>query len=88
MSKIVGPIRRWRSEGFHGEAKSWHGLARAVRRGLTNLRTERPIKFYFIRPSQQGRQSQRLILRKLPSSRSMVTVLQPPRILSREYRQS
>jgi hypothetical protein len=22
---------RWRSEGFHGEAKTWHGLARAVR---------------------------------------------------------
>jgi len=21
---------RWRSEGFHGEAKTWHGLARAV----------------------------------------------------------
>ncbi len=28
---------RWRSEGFHGEAKSWHGLARAVRRGLANM---------------------------------------------------
>lgn len=25
---------RWRSEGYHGEAKTWHGLARAVRRGL------------------------------------------------------
>jgi IS5 family transposase len=24
---------RWRSEGFHGEAKSWHGLSRAIRRG-------------------------------------------------------
>jgi hypothetical protein len=23
-----------RSEGFHGEAKSWHSLARAIRRGL------------------------------------------------------
>jgi hypothetical protein len=32
---------RWRSEGFHGEAKSWHGLARAVRRGLTNMRIDR-----------------------------------------------
>lgn len=29
---------RWRSEGFHGEAKTWHGLARAVRRGLANMR--------------------------------------------------
>jgi IS5 family transposase len=28
---------RWRSEGFHGEAKTWHGLARAVRRGLENM---------------------------------------------------
>jgi hypothetical protein len=31
---------RWRSEGFHGEAKSWHGLARAVRRGLPNMRIQ------------------------------------------------
>jgi transposase len=31
---------RWRSEGFHGEAKAWHGLARAVRRGLTNMRIQ------------------------------------------------
>ena len=28
---------RWRSEGYHGEAKTWHGLARAVRRGLPNM---------------------------------------------------
>ena len=26
-----------RSEGYHGEAKSWHGLGRAVRRGLANM---------------------------------------------------
>lgn len=31
---------RWRSEGFHGEAKTWHGLARAVRRGLENMRIQ------------------------------------------------
>jgi hypothetical protein len=31
---------RWRSEGYHGEAKSWHGLARAVRRGLENMRIQ------------------------------------------------
>jgi hypothetical protein len=31
---------RWRSEGFHGEAKTWHGLARAVRRGLANMRLQ------------------------------------------------
>jgi hypothetical protein len=31
---------RWRSEGFHGEPKTWHGLARAVRRGLDNMRIQ------------------------------------------------
>jgi transposase len=31
---------RWRSEGFHGEAKTWHGLARAVRRGLANMQIQ------------------------------------------------
>jgi IS5 family transposase len=29
-------------EGVHGEAKTWHGLARAVRRGLGNM----PIQVY------------------------------------------
>ncbi len=31
---------RWRSEGYHGEAKSRHGLGRAVRRGLANMRIQ------------------------------------------------
>jgi hypothetical protein len=31
---------RWRSEGYHGEAKTWHGLARAVRCGLQNMRIQ------------------------------------------------
>jgi transposase len=31
---------RWRSEGYHGEAKTWHGLARAIRRGLWNMRIQ------------------------------------------------
>jgi Transposase DDE domain len=31
---------RWRSEGYHGEAKTWHGLARAVRRGLPNMQIQ------------------------------------------------
>lgn len=31
---------RIRVEGFHGEAKTWHGLARAVRRGLHNMRIQ------------------------------------------------
>ena len=29
-----------RSEGYHGEAKSWHGLSRAMRRGLENVRIQ------------------------------------------------
>jgi hypothetical protein len=31
---------RWRAEGDHGEAKTWHGLARAVRRGLETMRIQ------------------------------------------------
>jgi transposase len=31
---------RWRAEGIHGEAKSWHGLARAIRRGLANMQIQ------------------------------------------------
>jgi IS5 family transposase len=31
---------RWRVEGVHGEAKTWHGLARAIRRGLDNMRIQ------------------------------------------------
>lgn len=31
---------RWRVESVHGEAKTWHGLARAVRRGLENMRIQ------------------------------------------------
>jgi hypothetical protein len=27
-------------EGFHGEAKTWYGLARAVRRGLANIQIQ------------------------------------------------
>ena len=31
---------RWRVEGIHGEAKTWHGLARALRRGLANMQIQ------------------------------------------------
>lgn len=31
---------RWRVEGVHGESKSWHGLGRAVRRGLANMKIQ------------------------------------------------
>lgn len=38
--RLLYQRHRWRSEGFHGEAKTWHGLARAVRRGLSNMRIQ------------------------------------------------
>jgi transposase len=31
---------RGRVEGVHGEAKTWHGLTRAIRRGLANMKTQ------------------------------------------------
>jgi len=31
---------RWRSEGYHGEAKTWRGLGRAVRHGLANMKIQ------------------------------------------------
>ena len=31
---------RWRVEGTHGTAKTLHGLARAIRRGLGNMRIQ------------------------------------------------
>lgn len=31
---------RGRVEGVHGETKTWHGLARAVRRGLSNMKIQ------------------------------------------------
>ena len=30
----------WRSEGFHGEAKIWHGLGRAVHCGLEIMKIQ------------------------------------------------
>jgi len=38
--RLLYQRHRWRSEGFHGEAKTWHGLARAIRRGLSNMRIQ------------------------------------------------
>jgi hypothetical protein len=31
---------RWQVEGIHGEAKGQHGLRRAVRRGVSNVRIQ------------------------------------------------
>ena len=38
--RLLYQRHRWRSEGYHGEAKTWHGLARAVRRGLSNMKIQ------------------------------------------------
>jgi transposase len=35
--KVMYQRHRWRVEGVHGEEKKWHGLGRAVRRGLSNV---------------------------------------------------
>jgi IS5 family transposase len=38
--RAVYRSHRIRVEGVHGEAKTWHGLARAVRRGLANMQIQ------------------------------------------------
>ena len=38
--KALYDRHRWRVEGVHGEAKTSHGLARAVRRGLANMKIQ------------------------------------------------
>ena len=38
--KALYTRHRWRVEGIHGEAKIQHGLARAVRRGLSNMKIQ------------------------------------------------
>jgi IS5 family transposase len=38
--KAIYASHRGRVEGIHGEAKTWHGLARAVRRGLGNMQIQ------------------------------------------------
>ena len=38
--KALYDRHRWRVEGVHGEAKTCHGLARAVRRGLANMKIQ------------------------------------------------
>jgi hypothetical protein len=35
--EVAAYRHRWRSEGFDGKAKTWHGLARAVKRGLAKM---------------------------------------------------
>lgn len=38
--KALYRSHRIRVEGYHGEAKTWHGLGRAVRRGLDNMQIQ------------------------------------------------
>lgn len=40
QDKALYTRHRWRVEGIHGEAKIQHGLARAVRRGLINMKIQ------------------------------------------------
>jgi transposase len=40
QEKTIYTRHRWRVEGIHGEAKTCHGLARAVRRGLGNMKIQ------------------------------------------------
>lgn len=40
QDKALYTRHRWRVEGVHGEAKGQHGLARAVRRGLSNMKIQ------------------------------------------------
>lgn len=40
QDKALYTRHRWRVEGVHGEAKCQHGLARAVRRGLSNMKIQ------------------------------------------------
>jgi IS5 family transposase len=38
--RAIHPRHRWRVEGAHGTAKTLHGLARAIRRGLENMKIQ------------------------------------------------
>jgi IS5 family transposase len=38
--RTLSASHRARVEGVHGEEKAWHGLARAVRRGLANMKIQ------------------------------------------------
>jgi transposase len=61
---------RWRSEGLHGEAKTWHGLARAVRRGLANMKIQAYLTAAAINLKRLATAFLALLLRWLGHSRS------------------
>ena len=69
---------RIRVEGFQGEAKTWHGLARAVRRGLANVR----IQAYLTAAAVNLKRLATALL--LPLLAAVAGLLGSPRGLSRE----
>jgi transposase len=60
---------RGRIEGVHGEAKSWHGLARAVRRGLDNMRIQAYLTAAVINLKRLAAALRRALLRLLSNRR-------------------
>ena len=68
---------RWQVEGIHGEAKCQHGLRRAVRRGLSNIRIQAYLTAAVINLKRLATHAARLLealfsrfLRHYPRSRS------------------
>ena len=64
---------RWRSEGYHGEAKNWHGLARAVRRGLGNMK----IQAYLTAAAVNLKRLATALLAQFARSLGMVLLVRP-----------
>lgn len=76
---------RWRSEGFHGEAKTWHGLARAVRRGLGNMRIQAFLTAAAVNLKRLAAALLRLLIRLLQPSRCILTKIEPERLKVPSY---
>lgn len=80
---------RWRSDGFHGEAKAWHGLARAVRRGLQNMRIQAFLTAEAVNLKRIATAPLWLVLgsagRALTDAKWIVLVVGPPRLLRPDH---
>jgi hypothetical protein len=63
---------RLRAEGCHGEAKTWHGLARAVRRGFANVRIQAYLTAAVINPKRLAAALVPLLLAVLLATRPML----------------
>jgi IS5 family transposase len=66
---------RGRVEGVHGEAKTWHGLARAVRRGLGNMRIQAYLTAAAINLKRLAVAFLRMLLRLIAGLHSRTPVL-------------